>query len=79
MIDKKEYDEWELRRRKMDNAEILKYIEEWLEKEVETYKQYEDDMGDVDSFDKGIVVGRHECAEELLKQIAKRKEEMNDG
>tara|TARA_R100001079_G_C4390906_1_gene127183 strand:+ start:88 stop:270 length:183 start_codon:yes stop_codon:yes gene_type:complete len=57
----------------MNDTEILKKIEEWLKEEVDTYEEYADDIGGVDSFDEGILEGRHECAEELLKQIAKLK------
>ena len=61
----------------MNDTEILKIVKEWLENEVDTYKEYADDIGDVDSFDEGILEGRHECAEELLKQIAEK--EASDG
>ncbi len=57
----------------MNNTEILKKIEEWLKEEVDAYKEYANDIGGVDSFTEGILGGRYECAEELLKQIAKLK------
>ena len=68
----------------MNDTEILKKVKEWLENEVDTYfnkiikkeKEYANGVGDFDRFDEGILDGRHECADELLKQIA--KEEASD-
>ena len=59
-----------------DCHKLLKKIEKWLEEEVSDYQEYADDIGDVDSFDDGILEGRHECAEGLLKQIKKWRKEM---
>ena len=59
-------------------SDIMNKVKEWLRDEVEQYKEYEDDIGDVDSFDDGILEGRHECAECLLEQIDKWENE-NDG
>jgi len=60
---------------------LLDKVIEWLEDEIETYKEYEDDIGDVDSFDDGILEGRHECAENLLDRIKEWKKELgiSDG
>ena len=55
---------------------LVQRIEEWLEDEVIQYQEHADDIGDVDSFDDGILEGRHECAESLLKQIVKWKKEL---
>ena len=55
--------------------EILNNVVEWREDEVVQYQEYADDIGDVDSFDDGILEGRHECAQSLLYQIKKRSEE----
>ena len=55
---------------------LVQKIEEWLEDEVIQYQEYADDIGDVDSFDDGILEGRHECAEGLINQIKKWKKEL---
>ena len=55
---------------------LVQKIEEWLEDEVETYKEYEEDIGDVDSFNDGILEGRHEASTNLLEQIKKWKKEL---
>ena len=44
-------------------GEVIKYSTS----EVEAYKEYEDDIGDVDSFDDGITEGRKELADAILK------------
>ena len=54
---------------------LVQKIEEWLEDEIETYKEYEDDIGGSGSFDDGILEGRHECAENLLDKIKEWKKE----
>ena len=54
---------------------LITKIKSWLEDEVEAYEEYEDEIGDVDSFDDGILEGRKECAEGLLHQIAKWEKE----
>ena len=51
--------------------QLIQKIKDWLEDEVEAYEEYEDEIGDVDSFDDGILEGRKECAECLLEQIKK--------
>ena len=56
-------------------SDIMNKVKEWLRDEVEQYKKYEDDIGDVDSFDDGILKGRLECAECLLEQIDKWENE----
>jgi len=53
-------------------------VKEWLRDEVTQYQEYADDIGDVDSFDDGILEGRYEVAESLLNQISKWENE-NDG
>ena len=57
----------------MTDTEILKKIKERLKEEVDTYKEYANDIGDVDSYDDGILEGRHECADSLLQQMEKWK------
>ena len=59
------------------SAYVFSKIEGWLEDEMAQYQEYEDDyMGGVDSFEDGIVEGRHECAFSLIEQIAKWKLEI---
>ena len=55
---------------------VLNKVKEWLEEEVSDYQEHADDIGDVDSFDDGILEGRHECAEGLINQIKKWKKEL---
>ena len=50
---------------------VLNKVKEWLEEEVSDYQEHADDIGDVDSFDDGILEGRHEAATSLLDQIRK--------
>lgn len=59
----------------MDKKDLIDKVVKWLEDEVVQYQEYADDIGDVDSFDDGILEGRHECAESLLNQIKKWSEE----
>ena len=54
---------------------LITKIKSWLEDEVEAYEEYGDEIGDVDSFDDGILEGRKECAEELSHYIAKWEKE----
>ena len=58
------------------SAYVFSKIEGWLEDEMAQYQEYEDDIGGVDSFEDGILEGRHECAESLIRQIAKWKLEI---
>jgi len=46
------------------NFVVIKKIKDWLEDELGTYSEYEDD----------VLVGRKECAEMLLEQINKWEE-----
>ena len=46
------------------SAYVLSKIEGWLEDEMAQYQG-------VDSFEDGRLEGRHECAESLIRQIAK--------
>ena len=54
------------------DAVILKKVEEWLEEEIEDTNEYEKQNGNSD-----IIYGRGECAESLLSQIAKWRNEVN--
>ena len=56
------------------SAYVLSKIEGWLEDEMAQYQEYEDEMAQyqgVDSFEDGRLEGRDECAESLIRQIAK--------
>ena len=59
------------------DAMILSKVEGWLEDEVLDYQEYADDIGDVDSFDDGILEGRHECADSLQNMIKQWRSEIN--
>ena len=59
------------------DAMILSRVEGWIEDEVLDYQEYADDIGDVDSFDDGILEGRHECAESLQKMIKQWRSEID--
>jgi len=54
------------------DAVILKKVEEWLEEEIEDTNEYEKQNGNSD-----IIYGRGECAESLLSQIAKWRNEVD--
>jgi len=60
---------------------LVQKIEEWLEDEVKDCQEFVDaqengeDWVTSDGTD-DIYIGRHECAESLLKQIAKWKKEL---
>ena len=54
------------------DATILKKVEEWLEEEIEDTDEYEKQNGNSD-----IIYGRGECAESLLSQIAKWRNEVD--
>ena len=54
------------------DATILKKVEEWLEEEIEDTNEYEKQNGNSD-----IIYGRGECAESLLSQIAKWRNEVD--
>ena len=59
------------------DAMILSKVEGWLEDEVLDYQEHADDIGDVDSFDDGILEGRHECAESLQNMIKQLRSELD--
>lgn len=59
------------------DAMILKKVEGWLEDEVLDYQEHADDIGDVDSFDDGILEGRHECADNLQNMINQWRSEID--
>lgn len=59
------------------DAMILSKVEGWLEDEVLDYQEHADDIGDVDSFDDGILEGRHECAESLQNMINQWRSEID--
>ena len=59
------------------DAVVLKKVEEWLEDEVLDYQEHADDIGDVDSFDDGILEGRHECADSLQNMIKQWRSEVD--
>ena len=59
------------------DAMILSRVEGWLEDEVLDYQEHADDIGDVDSFDDGILEGRHECADSLQNMITQWRSEIN--
>ena len=48
---------------------LIEKINNAIEGELQAYSKYEDDIGDVDSFDDGILEGRKEFAEELWNLI----------
>ena len=54
------------------DATILKKVEEWLEEEIEDTDEYEKQNGNSD-----IIYGRGVCAESLLSQIAKWRNEVD--
>lgn len=54
------------------DAIVLKKVEEWLEEEIEDTNEYEKQNGNSD-----IIYGRGECAESLLSQIAKWRNEVD--
>ena len=54
---------------------LIEKINNAIEGELQAYSKYENDIGDVDSFDDGILEGRKEFAEELWNLI---NEEMSD-
>jgi len=56
------------------DAYVLSKIEGWLEDEVIQHQEYERDS--YPDFEDGILEGRHECAESLIRQIAKWKLEI---
>jgi len=61
---------------------LLNNVKHWLEDEIGTnveqayYDEYKDDIGGVDSFDDGILEGRHECAKSLLNMIGQWENKM---
>ena len=55
------------------DAIVLKKVEEWLEEEIEDTNEYEKQNGS----DSDIIYGRGECAESLLSQITKWRNEVN--
>ena len=54
------------------DAIVLKKVEEWLEEEIKDTNEYEKQNGNSD-----IIYGRGECAESLLSQIAKWRNEVD--
>ena len=59
----------------MSRAEIvLKKVKEWLDDEVKTFEDNPIDES-IESEEQGIFIGRHECAEGLLRQINKWENE----
>ena len=48
---------------------LIEKINNAIEGELQAYSKYEDDIGDMDSFDDGILEGRKEFAEELWNLI----------
>ena len=48
---------------------LIEKINNAIEGELQAYSKYKDDIGDVDSFDDGILEGRKEFAEELWNLI----------
>jgi len=53
----------------MKTMTLLEKISNDIEGELQAYSEYKDDIGDVDSFDDGILEGRKEFAEELWNLI----------
>ena len=51
----------------IEDTSKLGEIIECCKSELETYKEYEKDIGDVDSFNDGILEGRKELADTILK------------
>ena len=49
--------------------DLVDKIKESIECELSAYSEYEDDIGDVDSFDDGILEGRKEFAEEIQNTL----------
>ena len=52
---------------------LIEKINNAIEGELQAYSKYEYDIGDVDSFDDGILEGRKEFAEELWNLINKEE------
>ena len=52
---------------------LIEKINNAIEGELQAYSKYENDIGDVDSFDDGILEGRKEFAEELWNLINKEE------
>ena len=52
---------------------LIEKINNAIEGELQAYSKYEDDIGDMDSFDDGILEGRKEFAEELWNLINKEE------
>ena len=52
---------------------LIEKINNAIEGELQAYSKYENDIGDVDSFDDGILEGRKEFAEELWNVINKEE------
>lgn len=52
---------------------LMEKINNDIEGELSAYSEYKDDIGDVDSFDDGILEGRKEFAEELWNLINKEE------
>ena len=50
---------------------LLDKLNNAIEGELQAYSQHKDDIGDVDSFDDGVLEGRKEFAEELWNLINK--------
>ena len=53
---------------------LIEKINNAIEGELQAYSQYEDAIGDMDSFDDGILEGRKEFAEELWNLINEETE-----
>ena len=53
---------------------LIEKINNAIEGELQAYSKYEDDIGDMDSFDDGILEGRKEFAEELWNLINEETE-----
>lgn len=53
---------------------LLDKINNAIEGELQAYSQYKDDIGDVDSFDNGILEGRKEFAEQIWNLINNKEE-----
>ena len=53
---------------------LIEKINNAIEGELQAYSKYEDDIGDMDSFDDGILEGRKEFAEELWNLINEEKQ-----
>ena len=55
---------------------LITKIKDWLEDEVEQGQPVVDGEEEINDGTEDIVIGRHECAESLLHQIAKWEEEV---